>query len=185
MENNDKTLKELAMADVFYQPCCIQYPQLEPAQSYELKSGLIHLLPKFHGIIGEDPHKHLKEFHVSVMFNIWGDMKRMFLEKFFSASRIATIRKEIYGIYKHSGETLHEFADDGPEHSGCSEWGSPDGQNPSGNKASNLKHGKQRAILEIEKLVDGAHIFSEAARCRPTSTSCTSMWDLRLGGAPY
>ncbi|RDX64372.1 hypothetical protein CR513_57082, partial [Mucuna pruriens] len=50
--------------NVVYQPWCIQYPQLEPAQTYELKSGLIHLLPKFHGLAGEDPHKHLKEFHV-------------------------------------------------------------------------------------------------------------------------
>ncbi|RDY05614.1 hypothetical protein CR513_10533, partial [Mucuna pruriens] len=53
MENNDRTLKELATPDV-----------LEPAQIYELKSGLIHLLPKFHGLAGEDPHKHMKEFHV-------------------------------------------------------------------------------------------------------------------------
>ena len=30
----------------------------------ELKSGLIHLLPSFHGLENEDPHKHLKEFHV-------------------------------------------------------------------------------------------------------------------------
>ncbi|RDY02036.1 hypothetical protein CR513_14555, partial [Mucuna pruriens] len=52
MENNDRTLKELAT------------PDLEPAQSYELKSRLIYLLPKFHGLAGEDPHKHLKEFHV-------------------------------------------------------------------------------------------------------------------------
>jgi len=29
----------------------------------ELKFDLIHLLPKFHGLAGEDPHKHLKEFH--------------------------------------------------------------------------------------------------------------------------
>ncbi|RDX86994.1 hypothetical protein CR513_31598, partial [Mucuna pruriens] len=43
---------------------CIQYPQLEPAQSYKLKSELIHLLPKFHGLASEDPHKHLKEFHM-------------------------------------------------------------------------------------------------------------------------
>ncbi|RDX97362.1 hypothetical protein CR513_19874, partial [Mucuna pruriens] len=43
MENNDRTLKELATPDVVYQPWCIQYPQLEPAQTYELKSGLIHL----------------------------------------------------------------------------------------------------------------------------------------------
>ncbi|RDY12784.1 hypothetical protein CR513_02382, partial [Mucuna pruriens] len=49
MENNNRTLKELAMLDVLYQPWCIQ---------------LIHLLPKFHGLAGEDPHKHLKEFHV-------------------------------------------------------------------------------------------------------------------------
>ncbi|RDX71608.1 hypothetical protein CR513_49024, partial [Mucuna pruriens] len=54
MENNDRTLKELATLDVVYQPWCIQYPQLEPAQTYELKSGLIHLLPKFHGLVGED-----------------------------------------------------------------------------------------------------------------------------------
>ncbi|RDX72755.1 hypothetical protein CR513_47713, partial [Mucuna pruriens] len=51
MKNNDRTLKELATPDVVYQPWCIQYPQLEPAQTYELKSG-------------EDPHKHLKELHV-------------------------------------------------------------------------------------------------------------------------
>ncbi|RDX74600.1 hypothetical protein CR513_45637, partial [Mucuna pruriens] len=64
MENNDKTLKELTTPDVVYQPWCIQYPQLEPTQTYELKSGLIHLLPKFHGLAGEDPHKHLKEFNM-------------------------------------------------------------------------------------------------------------------------
>ncbi|RDY10425.1 hypothetical protein CR513_05059, partial [Mucuna pruriens] len=67
MENNDRTLKELATPDIAYQPWCIQYPQLEPAQTYELKSGLIHLLPKFHGLARKDPHKNLKEFHV-----VWG-----------------------------------------------------------------------------------------------------------------
>ncbi|RDY00192.1 Retrovirus-related Pol polyprotein, partial [Mucuna pruriens] len=143
-ENNDRTLKELATPDVVYQPWCIQYPQLEPAQTYELKSGLIHLLPKFHGLAGEDPHKHLKEFHVvcstmrpqgisedyikmkafpfsldgaakdwlylqPVLFNTWGDMKHTFLEKFFPASRTASIRKEICGIRQHTGETLHEY----------------------------------------------------------------------------
>ncbi|RDX89509.1 hypothetical protein CR513_28755, partial [Mucuna pruriens] len=95
-------LKELATPDVVYQPWCIQYPQLEPAQSYELKSGLIHLLPKFRGLVGEDPHKCLKEFHVE-------DMKCMFLEKFFPASRTVTIRKEICGIRQYSGKILHEY----------------------------------------------------------------------------
>ncbi|RDY12866.1 hypothetical protein CR513_02293, partial [Mucuna pruriens] len=145
MENsNERTLMELATPDIVYQPWCIKYSQLELAQTYELKSGLIHLLPKFHGLAGEDPYKHLKEFHVvcstmrlqgipedyikmkaflfsldgaakdwlylqPVLFNNWGDMKRMFLEKFFPTSRIATIKKEICGIRQHSGETLHEY----------------------------------------------------------------------------
>ncbi|RDY11680.1 hypothetical protein CR513_03613, partial [Mucuna pruriens] len=45
------------------QPWCIGYPKLEQAQSYELKSALIHWWPKFHGFVGVDPHKHLKKFH--------------------------------------------------------------------------------------------------------------------------
>ncbi|RDX84777.1 hypothetical protein CR513_34127, partial [Mucuna pruriens] len=53
--NNERTLNELATPDVVYQPWCIQYPQMEPAQTYELKSGLIHL---------RRPHKHLKEFYM-------------------------------------------------------------------------------------------------------------------------
>ncbi|RDX77183.1 hypothetical protein CR513_42731, partial [Mucuna pruriens] len=44
-----------------------------------------------------------------VLFNTWRDMKRMFLEKFFPASRTTTIRKEIYGIRQQYGETLHEY----------------------------------------------------------------------------
>ncbi|KAJ9170364.1 hypothetical protein P3X46_018476 [Hevea brasiliensis] len=57
-----RTLKELAAPDLNQQPLCIQYPALNVA--FKLKSGLIHLLPKFHGLVSEDPHKHLKEFHV-------------------------------------------------------------------------------------------------------------------------
>ncbi|RDX63632.1 hypothetical protein CR513_57913, partial [Mucuna pruriens] len=34
-----ENLKELATPDVVYQPWCIHYPQLEPYQSYELKSA--------------------------------------------------------------------------------------------------------------------------------------------------
>ena len=44
------------------QPLCIQYQPL--GASFELKSGLIQLLPRFHGVENEDPNKHLKEFHI-------------------------------------------------------------------------------------------------------------------------
>ncbi|RDY12828.1 hypothetical protein CR513_02311, partial [Mucuna pruriens] len=64
MADNNRTLKELAAPDVMYHPWCIRYPNLEQAQSYELKFVLIHLLPEFHGLAHEDPHKHLKEFYV-------------------------------------------------------------------------------------------------------------------------
>ncbi|RDX86928.1 hypothetical protein CR513_31666, partial [Mucuna pruriens] len=129
MENNNRMLKVLSTLD---------YPQLAPTQSYELKYGLIHLLPKFHGLADEDLHKHLKEFHVAtgdigglhrnecISFFLrqsykrlailtvdyvqhLGDMKRMFLEKFFPASRTATIRKEICGTRQYYRETLHEY----------------------------------------------------------------------------
>ncbi|RDX76166.1 hypothetical protein CR513_43870, partial [Mucuna pruriens] len=133
MENNDRTLKELATPDVVYQPWCIQYPQLEPAQTYELKSGLIHLLPKFHGLAGEDPHKHLKEFHVvcSTMrpqgisadyikmkafpFSLdgaakeWLYLQLVLFNTWGDMKRTFLEKKKICGIRQHTRETLHEY----------------------------------------------------------------------------
>ena len=61
-EMANKSLKELAALDLNLQSLCIDYPDLDA--SFELRSSLIHLLPTFRGLAGEDPHKHLKEFHV-------------------------------------------------------------------------------------------------------------------------
>ena len=58
----ERTLRELAAPDFTYESLCIQYPDEDVP--YVLKTGLIHLLPKFHGHAGEDPHKHLKEFYI-------------------------------------------------------------------------------------------------------------------------
>ncbi|KAL0413970.1 UNVERIFIED_CONTAM: hypothetical protein Sradi_1598700 [Sesamum radiatum] len=55
-------VKEMTSLDLNQQPLSIEYPTLDV--DFELKSGLIHLLPTFRGLAGEDPHKHLKEFHV-------------------------------------------------------------------------------------------------------------------------
>ncbi|RDX85534.1 hypothetical protein CR513_33262, partial [Mucuna pruriens] len=41
-----------ATPNIMYQPWCIRYPKWEQAQSYEHKSGLTHLLPEFHGLVG-------------------------------------------------------------------------------------------------------------------------------------
>ncbi|RDX69869.1 hypothetical protein CR513_50960, partial [Mucuna pruriens] len=103
----------------------------EPLYDLDLEIEItLHRLRKARKIVvnnsREDPHKHLKEFHVvcstmrpqgiledyikmkafpfsldgaakdwlylqPVLFNTWGDMKRMFMEKFFPTFRIATI----------------------------------------------------------------------------------------------
>ncbi|XP_027093577.1 uncharacterized protein [Coffea arabica] len=59
---DERTLREFATSYLNQQPLCITYPALDVP--FELKFGLIHLLPSFHGLPGEDPHKHLKEFHM-------------------------------------------------------------------------------------------------------------------------
>jgi len=137
-----RTLKELIAPNVENQPLCIN---IDNNVNFELKSGFIYLLPTFNGLAGEDPHTHLKEFHMvcvgmkpngvdeeqvklkafpfslkgaakAWLFSIlpgsigtWNDMKKIFLEKYFPASRVANIRKEICGIRQSHGETLSEY----------------------------------------------------------------------------
>ncbi|KAL0284825.1 UNVERIFIED_CONTAM: hypothetical protein Sangu_2807800 [Sesamum angustifolium] len=70
----ERTINDMTSPNLNQQPLCIKYPDLEV--NFELKSGLIHLLPTFRGLAGEDPHKHLKEFHVvcsgESLFEYWG-----------------------------------------------------------------------------------------------------------------
>ena len=130
----NRTLKELAAPDLNQQPLCITFPILDVTTTFELKFGLIHLLPTVHGLAGEDPHKHLKELHVvctsmkpigvtkeqiklrafpfslkdsakdwlyylpSGSITTWNEMKRLFLEKYFPASRATNIWKEICDV---------------------------------------------------------------------------------------
>ncbi|KAK4411845.1 hypothetical protein Sango_0257500 [Sesamum angolense] len=115
----ERTINDMTSPDLNQQPLCIEYPNLEVI--FQLKSGLIHLLPTFRGLASEDPHKHLKEFHVvcsakdwlyflpSGSVTTWNDLKRRFLEKYFPASRATTIRKEISGIRQFAGESLCEY----------------------------------------------------------------------------
>nr|KYP31866.1 hypothetical protein KK1_047610 [Cajanus cajan] len=58
----ERTLREMAAPDFTYESLCIQYPKEDVP--FVLKTGLIHLFPKFHGHAVEDPQKHLKEFHI-------------------------------------------------------------------------------------------------------------------------
>ncbi|KAK9690655.1 hypothetical protein RND81_09G144000 [Saponaria officinalis] len=59
-----RSIKELTAPDLTNQPLCITIPPLAAGVNFELKSGLIHLLPSFHGLNGEDPNKYLSDFHI-------------------------------------------------------------------------------------------------------------------------
>ncbi|XP_026451846.1 uncharacterized protein LOC113352216 [Papaver somniferum] len=50
-------------------------------------------------------------FCLSGSITTWNGMKKLFLEKYFPASKAAEIRKEICGIRQVSGETLYEYWD--------------------------------------------------------------------------
>ncbi|XP_073153605.1 uncharacterized protein [Henckelia pumila] len=65
--NANLSLRQFGTPDLNQQPLCITFPTLEANATFELKSGLINLLPSFHGLVGEDPHKNLMEFHVVCM----------------------------------------------------------------------------------------------------------------------
>ncbi|CAL8988235.1 unnamed protein product, partial [Prunus brigantina] len=52
---------EFSIPKVTDQPSCIVYPQLT-VDRFELKSGMIHLLPTYYGNTTEDPYMHIKQF---------------------------------------------------------------------------------------------------------------------------
>ncbi|GMI80970.1 hypothetical protein HRI_001766300 [Hibiscus trionum] len=58
----DQTIRQLNAAPTVQQPLCITFPQGDTP--FQLKTGLIHLLPTFNGLPSESPHKHLAEFHM-------------------------------------------------------------------------------------------------------------------------
>ncbi|CAN6547132.1 unnamed protein product [Malus baccata var. baccata] len=67
MEGDNRTIKELSASGLDNAvPLCIQYPAAArgKTEEFELKSSLLHHIPKYHGLSMEDPNKHLKEFEV-------------------------------------------------------------------------------------------------------------------------
>ncbi|KAK8544378.1 hypothetical protein V6N13_056160 [Hibiscus sabdariffa] len=93
----DQTIRELAAAPAVEQPLCITFPQGETP--FQLKTGLIHLLPTFHGLPSESPHKHLTEFHLNSKF----------LDRFFPAAKASEIRRSILGIKQKYEKSLYEY----------------------------------------------------------------------------
>ncbi|KAM1216920.1 hypothetical protein ACFX2J_013150 [Malus domestica] len=67
MAADNRTIKELSASGLTNAaPLCIQYPAAAQGKTdeFELKSSLLHHIPKYHGLSMKDPNKHLKEFEV-------------------------------------------------------------------------------------------------------------------------
>ncbi|CAN6544244.1 unnamed protein product [Malus baccata var. baccata] len=67
MAQDNRTIKELSTSGLDNAaPLCIQYPAAAQGKTeeFELKSSLLHHIPKYHRLSMEDPNKHLKEFEV-------------------------------------------------------------------------------------------------------------------------
>ncbi|CAN6707332.1 unnamed protein product [Malus baccata var. baccata] len=67
MAQDNRTIKELSASGLDnVAPLCIQYSAAAQGKNeeFELKSSLLHHIPKYHGLSMEDPNKHLKEFEV-------------------------------------------------------------------------------------------------------------------------
>ena len=59
--DDSKTLRELFSPITTNPPSCIVLPATT-ATHFELIPEIIHLLPTFHGLDGEDPYMHVKDF---------------------------------------------------------------------------------------------------------------------------
>ena len=84
MASDNRTIKELSASGLANAaPLCIQYPVAAQGKTdeFELKSSLLHHIPKYHGLSMEDPNKHLKEFEVvcssMTPINIDGNILKM------------------------------------------------------------------------------------------------------------
>ncbi|CAN6566365.1 unnamed protein product [Malus baccata var. baccata] len=67
MAVDNRTIKEPSASGLDNaMPLCIQYLRVaqDKTNEFELKSSILHHIPKFHGLSMEDPNKHLKEFDV-------------------------------------------------------------------------------------------------------------------------
>ncbi|XP_014523380.1 uncharacterized protein LOC106779716 [Vigna radiata var. radiata] len=135
-----RTIRQLATSHNTVTQSNIEYPNAE----WELRPDLLNSLPKFNGLSRENPHKHLRQFHMlcenfrspkitieslkmrafpftlqgtaqdwwyylSTRITNWETIERLFLEKYFPASRLSAIRREIQDIRQRDRENLSEY----------------------------------------------------------------------------
>ncbi|CAN6691802.1 unnamed protein product [Malus baccata var. baccata] len=102
MAADNRTIKELSASGLDnVAPLCIQYTAAAQGKTeeFELRSSLLHHIPKYHGLSMEDPNKHLKEFEVvcssMTPINVDGSILKM---KAFPFSLLEKVRDWLYEL---------------------------------------------------------------------------------------
>ncbi|KAM2061585.1 hypothetical protein FF1_046656 [Malus domestica] len=102
MAADNRTIKELSASGLDNAaPLCIQYPAAAQGKTeeFELKSSLLHHIPKYHGLSMEDLNKHLKEFEVvcssMTPVNVNGSILKM---KAFPFSLLEKVKDWLYEL---------------------------------------------------------------------------------------
>ena len=127
------TIQEAGAPDFTMQPFQAHHPAV--ATDFEIKTALLNLMPKFHGLPAQEPIKHLRDFQAdetSILLKAfpfslegkarewyytqpaatvsnWDTLRREFLEKFFPAEVTDKLRKDISMIVQDESETLYEY----------------------------------------------------------------------------
>ncbi|CAN6547254.1 unnamed protein product [Malus baccata var. baccata] len=142
MAADNCTIKELSALGLDNAvPLCIQYPEVAQGKTdeFELKSSLLHHIPKYHELSMEDPNKHLKEFEVvcssMTPINVDGSILKMKAFPFFLMDKaknwlyeltpgtvtswesikraflekVILLRKRISGIQQSQGESFPAY----------------------------------------------------------------------------
>nr|XP_027099083.1 uncharacterized protein LOC113718373 [Coffea arabica] len=117
---NARTLRELAAPDLNQQPLCITFPSEKPHKHLQEFDVVCNSM-KPPGITEEqikmrafpfflkDSAKDWLYYLPPGSITTWDQLKKKFLDKYFPASRAASLRKEICGIKQHPGESLYEY----------------------------------------------------------------------------
>ncbi|CAN6686597.1 unnamed protein product [Malus baccata var. baccata] len=119
MAVDNRTIKELSASGLDNAaPLCIQYPTAAQGKTeeFELKSSLLHHIPKYHGLSMEDPNKHLKEFEVVCLsmtpINVDGSILKM---KAFPFSLLEKAKDWLGGVETAKAITLRSGKEVGTE----------------------------------------------------------------------
>ncbi|KAJ6359541.1 hypothetical protein OIU76_001132 [Salix suchowensis] len=114
---NFRTLREYLHPARQSTPSCIILPLNQ--QAFNLKPGMIQLLPTFHGMDSENPYIHIKEFEedkAKLWLNslrprsigTWREMQAEFLKKYFPTHRTAALQRQMMNFSCSPNDSFHQ-----------------------------------------------------------------------------